>query len=280
MSATVDSAIGDIDIKQGTLSFELATTSVGNPANTVTVEPGATLQVYNLAVGFNKVVVLNGTGTNTTINNGSATTAVLGPVSLNGTVIMNAGGTELAFNNSVSNGVSGLANVVKTGTATSASPGDMTYTGTTTVSNGTFVIDGNKTGGAGIDVEAGFLGGGGTINSENVTINNAGFAPGGNTPQGVLTINGNVTMNGGTNRFELSPSPLAFGANDEVIINGNLSMPATNYFVIVVLNYLTVGDTYTLIDYSTGSNVDTNHVQARGSVRLRVLDDQYEYLRN
>ena len=70
VGVTVDAALGDVDVLEGTLGLELATTGLGNPANTLTVASGATLQLYALTLPLDKVLVLNGTGTNITLNNG------------------------------------------------------------------------------------------------------------------------------------------------------------------------------------------------------------------
>src|SRR6185369_11094151 len=83
--ATVDAALADIDIQQGTLEFSGLTSSMGNSARTNTVETGATLSFANSTVVWNKNFVFNGTGTNTTVNIGTgANTEFIGPVTLHG----------------------------------------------------------------------------------------------------------------------------------------------------------------------------------------------------
>ena len=77
----------------------------------------------------------------------------------------------------------------------------VTYTGTTTISNGTLVVSATKTGGAGITVvTGGTLGGDGPI-TENVVFDGGGVSPGDAdlSSLAVMSITGNVTMNSSSN---------------------------------------------------------------------------------
>jgi len=46
--------LGNIDVQQGIFSIEAATTSIGNPANTLSVFPGATFQMFAATNQVNK----------------------------------------------------------------------------------------------------------------------------------------------------------------------------------------------------------------------------------
>ncbi|RPJ19131.1 MAG: hypothetical protein EHM35_21070, partial [Planctomycetaceae bacterium] len=96
---TVDPALGDVDIREGLLAIESGTTGIGNPDYTLTVRDGATLQLFNMTNLLNKRIVLNGTGTNNTVNNASGANLVIGPITLNGDCIFSAGGTSLTLSN-------------------------------------------------------------------------------------------------------------------------------------------------------------------------------------
>ncbi len=56
----IDSALGDVDIKQGIINLQQGTNGLGNPANKVTVESGGILNLYSLAAALDKEVHLQG----------------------------------------------------------------------------------------------------------------------------------------------------------------------------------------------------------------------------
>ena len=67
VGATVDPALGNIDVQNGILSIEAATTGLGDPTKTLTVESGAELSLYQATNQFNKHIVLNGDGPTPTV---------------------------------------------------------------------------------------------------------------------------------------------------------------------------------------------------------------------
>ena len=140
VATTVDPALGNIDIQQGTFSIETTTTGAGNPANSITVQSGATLQLFNLTPALNKVIVLNGDGSRGTVSNGSGANIIIGPVTLNGPVVINAGGTSLTLSNSVS----GSGSLTKTSGGLLSLAGAVSYTGETVVGGGTLALMGTS----------------------------------------------------------------------------------------------------------------------------------------
>lgn len=70
VGVTVDPALADVDVQQGTLGIEAATTGLGNPANNLIIRAGATLSLFNTTNQLNKVITLNGSGTNNTVSAG------------------------------------------------------------------------------------------------------------------------------------------------------------------------------------------------------------------
>jgi fibronectin-binding autotransporter adhesin len=141
VSVAIDSTnLGDIDIQEGNLSFQLNTTSMGNPTNTLTVGPNALLDLYNDPFPFNKIIRLNGDGA--TIFNENAGNTIIGPVQLIGSNVFNIGGSiglTLA-----SNTVSGTGSLNKFLTATLSLNGTNTYTGNTVVNAGTLALNGSS----------------------------------------------------------------------------------------------------------------------------------------
>jgi autotransporter-associated beta strand protein len=262
VGASVSATLDDVNVNQGIFSLETGST-LGNPAKTLTVAAGATFQLVSNAVPVDKICVFNGTGTNTTVNNFQGVNAISGAITLNSDVIVNVAPTQLTF----SGAVGGTGNLIKSGSARLVLGGASSYSGTTTISNGLLVVGAAKSSGTGVNVTRGSALGGGSSISEAVTVNAGGIMPGNpatfsQTAQ-TLTINGTTTLNDSTNAFELGINPV-FGSaqSDELQVNGNLTLSGTNTFRIVVLNYLTVGDTYTLVQYTgAGGLVDTNHIQ-------------------
>jgi autotransporter-associated beta strand protein len=141
VSGSYDLAIG------GTL-----TNSGGNRTLTNSLDPGDTLTLANVNL--------------TT----SATVRTL--------TVAGAGDTTIA--GAIANGGAGAGSLVKSGTGTLVLSGTNTYTGTTTISDGTLLLDGTHTAGAGGDYQVnvnGTLGGIGTTNRD-VSMGGGILAPG------------------------------------------------------------------------------------------------------
>lgn len=133
--------LGNIEIQAGILSFERHA-ALGNPTNTITVDPGALLQLFALnptnPVPTNSIVLDDGTlqGTSGT---GGDTNTIGGQVTLQsaGNAIYSTAGTFLSLTGSVTGaGSVGYSGVVRLS-------GVNTYTGGTVVSNGTLQLIGS-----------------------------------------------------------------------------------------------------------------------------------------
>lgn len=147
---TVDSALGDISVRAGTLSVEQTTTGLGNSANTLTVESGATFNLFALATTLNKQIVLKD---NSILGVTSGANTIGGLVNMPGdtasgpTVNLTAG-TSLTLDGVVS----GAGNLNLTGGGTLNLNANETYTGTTTVTAGKLVVQSSNTGNGSITV--------------------------------------------------------------------------------------------------------------------------------
>src|SRR5262249_16879252 len=133
VSVAVDAMLGDIDVQNGLLSVEKLTSSLGNPTNTLSVSNGAALQFFQVSNVLSKVVVLRD---GATVMNFSGTNTFGGPITLQGSNIVNAVGTWLLLTNALS----GPGSLVKSGAGTLSLSASNTYTGSTFINVGTLVL--------------------------------------------------------------------------------------------------------------------------------------------
>jgi len=246
VGVTVDPALGDVDVQAGLFSVEVATTGLGNPARALTVNAGATLQFFNMTNLLNKVITLNGTGTNNTVNNGSGANTVIGPMTLNGNCIFNAGGASLTLSNTIA----GTGNLIKSGANTLIlAGGPDSYSGNTTLSNGTLLINATVNGGGTLTTLTNTTFGG-TGNHTGPVVVGGTLSPG--TSAGTLTTGPLSLSSGATLTFELSSvNTIGSGVNDLLQVNGNLT--ANNNSIILGLPGGSLqAATYRLINYTPG----------------------------
>jgi fibronectin-binding autotransporter adhesin len=137
-SVTVDPALANIDVQGGQFDLGDYTSGLGNPANTLTVELGATLSFLannppNTTTSlWNKVFILNGDGNvNTVQSRGGSGHTLIGPVQLNGDCILQGTLTNRGP-------ISGPGNLTTKGNIILA--GTNSYAGNTTISGGSTVF--------------------------------------------------------------------------------------------------------------------------------------------
>jgi fibronectin-binding autotransporter adhesin len=233
------------DIVGGVINIQAAN-ALGNTSSGTTVESGAALQIQGGITTAAEGLTLNGTGVsndgalrNILNNNTYAGAIVLGSASrINsdaGTLTLSGGITGAfaltiggAGNTTVSSVIGpGAGTVTKDGAGTLTLSGANTYTGTTTVSGGTLLV--NNTSGSGTGTGA-------------VTVNNSGTTLG-----GTGTISGTVTVNAAAN---IAPGN---GGNTTAILQtGALTLAATSNFRVDI-NGTTVGTGYDRLQVNTGA---------------------------
>ena len=200
----------------------------------------------------------SGTNNQTLIIGGTNALTFSGPVTLNGNdsvggptnriFQVNNTNTPATLSGVISDGGAGFG-IVKTGAGTLALSNTETYTGPTTVSNGTLQVNGQLGAGAVTVATNGTLGGTGTIGGA-VTVQTGGaLAPGASI--GTLTINNNLTLGGNLNvEVNKSGSP----TSDRVNVSGTLNNAGTGIVTVTNLgSALAQGDSFTLFNKPVSS---------------------------
>lgn len=164
------------------------------------------------------------TGGTLQLGEGGTSGSIVGDVVDNG---------ALAFDRSdvqtIGAAISGTGGVTQMGNGTTTLTSNNSYTGATTVSGGTLLVDGDQSAATGATTvqNGGTLGGSGTIGGD-VTVANGGTLSPGNSP-GTLTVNGNLTLNAGaTVDYQLGQAGTVGGSlNDLTVVHGNLTLDGT-----------------------------------------------------
>jgi autotransporter-associated beta strand protein len=173
-------------------------------------------QVADPACTRVKMGSISGTNANTILKGGSSSASPT-------TFEVGALGTSTTFAGKIIDWATGGTALTKVGSGslTLLSTAN-SYTGATTVSNGTLLVNGTIT--SPVTVNGGTFGGTGTVNNS-VTVNSAGtLSPGASI--GTLTINGNLALSGNT-LVELNRSLSPAQSNDFVNVSGTLTYGGT-----------------------------------------------------
>jgi fibronectin-binding autotransporter adhesin len=185
--------------------------------------------------------------------------------SFSGTIVDNA---KLVFNRSDSQAaagiISGTGTLQQLGTGTLALSGHNTYSGATTVTNGTLLVNGDQSGAIGLTtaMTGATLGGHGTIGGDVAMKVGSVLAPGGENAVGALTINGKLGFEAGSAvDFEIAGHGAAGALNDLVIVKGDVDATGVALNVATVAGAAFDPGIYRLMDYEgvlTGSFTPNN----------------------
>lgn len=201
-------------------------------------------------------------------NGGSSGTVGFGPVALNSLnpLVINRSGSF-----TISGNISGAADLLLKGGATVTLNGvSNSYTGVTTVSNGTLIVNGTNVT-ASTHVYVGGFGGGATLSGPVTLEAGTTLAPNGSV--GPLTINSDFTNDAAAMVFEINK--LASPANDSVVVSGNLVRNVTGG-TLTVKNLgphtLLPGDKFTLFSQPliNGASVSVSGARATWVNNLAV----------
>jgi fibronectin-binding autotransporter adhesin len=241
----IDPALGDIDVQQGIFAVQTSTAQLGDSTRTLTVESGATLDVYSLGTPLNKNIVLNGDGSTSTLFAESGNSTIAGPVTLNNSCIFNVAGTSLTLSNTVS----GSGSLTQNGVGTLNINGTASFTGGLNQNGGVLMVNGRLDG----PVTAQSLttmGGNGTCTGP--VDANYFVTAGGLGSIGTLTLSGGLTMdNYATFLFDLTATnTTSGGVNDLIQINGDMTINAGAGFYINPLQGRLQAGRYRVINYT------------------------------
>ncbi|HEV2331382.1 MAG TPA: autotransporter-associated beta strand repeat-containing protein [Verrucomicrobiae bacterium] len=245
--ATVDTNLADITLTgTGTTLGDKGTTALGNPADTIEIQDGTTLQFWNNGPNttLNKNVLIDSGGT---LQNGNGVSLIVGPVTLGaGVCYFQIGNTSLALNGPL--GGSGILDMLDTSTGSLVVNGDASaFTGGAYVYGGDLVV--NSVFGSGVVCESGAtLEGTGTV--EGLADVYGALAPGNNGMTGTFNAAGGLTLEGGATMTNALSATVS-GSNDLVTVTGNLTVNG-NTIVLNLVNGTLQNGIYPLIKY-TGS---------------------------
>ena len=244
VGCTVDNALGDIDVQAGILSIEVATTSLGNPANSLTVESGATFAMFQCTNALNKNFII---ADGATVFNNNGVNTIAGPMTLQnagGFCTFNVAGTSL----NLAGALSGNGILYKSaGTAPLTISGNSSnFTGGILESIGSIILTGTLTNGLGVHLTGGsfaingaLLGAsatGGITNDNGASLSGTGVStapadvlgnllPGGSNTVGTLTLGGLIVEGSAALYYDLGYATNSGGAaNDLIVVNGDLTL--------------------------------------------------------
>jgi autotransporter-associated beta strand protein len=265
VGATVDSALGDIDLQSGMISVETTTTGLGDPNATIKIASGATLQFWATVNDISKQMELNGGTVRAGSGTGATNNVFSGPINVNADSFIETNGGNLIFTGSLS-GTNTLSKIGGSGNTLTLN-GDATgFSGTILGKAGTITV-GNSNGlgnaaGVALSNITGTFGGTGTRLNLNgsgtpVIINNVPLtmtsslsgtgeqrtsltSTGDNTWGGPIVVNGvsptglscdsgTFTVNGNITGTHSSTFFLRGGAGNG-ILNGTYNVPNSNLF--------------------------------------------------
>jgi autotransporter-associated beta strand protein len=277
VGATVDPALGDIEVQGGILSMEAATTSLGNTNANLIVEPGATFQMFAITNFLNKVFTLGSDGIASTISATSGSNNVVGPMTLTNTCLFNVNNNAVSL--TLNNVLTGPGQIIKIGAGLLTLSGNSpAYGGGLLVNVGSAVISGSMNNAQGVTAAVGKLTLNGSLTGTAGLTNNAGaiiagsgtttcptdisgiLSPGDTNVFGTLTV-GNLTLeSGATLNYDLGVvNTPGSNTNDLIVVNGDLTVNG-NSVLINPIGLLQVGVPYRLFNY-TGNLIWNSDLQ-------------------
>jgi fibronectin-binding autotransporter adhesin len=232
---------GATTVSAGVLDLQ-SNTALGSTAGATTVTSGAALQVDGSGLSIVEPLTLNGTGiasggalrqlANTNTWSGAITLGSAARVNADaGTLTVSGGITNAGFlltvggagSTTISTAViSGTGGLTKDGTGTVTLSANNTYTGTTTVSAGTLLVNGSQSSSA-VSLNGGTVGGTGTVGAITSTAAGGTVSPGQGGP-GILN-SGSVNWSSGSPALVVQLNGTTAGSGyDQLNVTGTVSL--------------------------------------------------------
>jgi autotransporter-associated beta strand protein len=284
VNVTVDLAIGDVDVLEGTFRLQDGTTGLGDNFNTLTVNGGATLAFFNLTNPLAKPIVLRD---GATLAHENGRSHVGGAIYLEGgTNTFNVANASLEF----SGQTDGPGTLVKSGAGSLVLAAGIAgnHTGPTRLNAGSLLVDGSVRNSA-ITVVGGTLGGAGSVFTPVLVSTNGRLAPGNLTAaiaalsfENVLTLEGTNAMDVNKTSGAISSdtiqgtSTLTYGGTLELSLTGE---PLANGDVIDLFGFGVASGAFASILPATpgpGLIWDTSALTADGTLKV-VAATQFEF---
>ena len=260
-----ETSLGPIDIMQGILTI-LGTTRPGDVTMPITVNTNAILALWDTRTFLNKPVVMNQAIMRNSTSGGLNISTNFGAVTLNGDATFQA-----TANIALLGVVGGAGNLIKVNTGTLYLGGVNTYSGRTTISAGRLaLLDGGSINNSPrIDLPSGsildvtrlttpfavssgqVLVGSGAVAGPLALPAGGTVLPGTENVPGTLTLSNGLSLEGGALTYDISATITeGSGVNDLINVTGDLNLTGTTTINLNPLGVLTIGNTYTLINYS------------------------------
>jgi autotransporter-associated beta strand protein len=234
-----DTFSGGMVLSAGTLILGNSS-ALGNGTATL---KGGTLAGNGAALIFGNALTLGGNFT----FGGTSNLTFMGPATLTGSRTVTVSNTGLTtLGGAIGQSIAGLG-LIKAGAGTLVLSGTNTYTGGTTVSAGTLLVNGSQTGSA-VTVKSGAtLGGSGTTGA--VTVQSGGTLLPGSSGQTAILATGNLTLSSGSTYSALlgGPNPGASGYS-QVAVNGTVTLTGSTLSLAVAPTFTpTISESFILI---------------------------------
>lgn len=183
--------------------------------------------------------------------------------------------------------LSGTMQLIKNGSGMLTLNNDNTYSGATTVWDGTLMLNGHLSESSVLVRKYAAIGGSGMLDKDLSLQQGTKVIPGGVGNAGTLTVNGNtVVAKDVTFSFDLSENP--GGNNDKIVWNGDVDIQGNTVFSINVLDEGLNTGTYTLLEYTGNYNGSIENMEVTGipGIKHNLMDTgsaivmEVEWVRN